>query len=167
MKRLVSLTLAFVFVLAQLSYVGAQGQAVGIISGTATGTNGAALAGVTVQVVNSAGTVVGSAVTTAAGSFSVGGLTAGTFTVNVVAASGAVIGTSTATLTAAAMTATVGVSATAAAAAAAAGAAAAGGAAAAAGGISTAAHVAGVGAAAAGIGAAAVVANRDDASPSR
>ena len=49
----------------------------------------------------------GTTVTTTAGTFSVTGLAAGTFSVNVVSAAGAVLSTSTATLAAGAMTATV------------------------------------------------------------
>src|SRR5437762_10387433 len=90
-----------------LAHVPAFAQAgTGVITGTATGTTGP-LARVTVQVVNGAGQVVGTATTTATGSFSVSGLSAGTYTVNVVGASGAVVSSTTATLAAGAMTATV------------------------------------------------------------
>src|SRR5258705_3400632 len=66
------------------------------------------------------GALAGSGVTTAAGGFSIIGLGAGTFTIQVVAANGAVIGASPAALVEGAMVATITVNATAAAVAAAA-----------------------------------------------
>ena len=164
MKRILGVLVAVTLVVVQLAHAQAQ---VGVIAGTATGPAGP-LAGVTVNIVNAAGQVVGSAVTTATGGFSVGGLAAGTFTVNVVGTTGAVISTTTATLAAGAMTATVTVTATAAALAGA-GVAAGGVAAAGAGtaGLSTAAIVGTVAAVGGGIAAATVIATNDDASPSR
>ena len=171
MKRVVAISLAVVFAVSQLSSSHAQVEAIGIIAGTVSGPSGA-LAGLTVEVVNAGGAVVGSATTAVTGAFSISGLTAGTFTVQVVGMNGAVIGTSSATLAAGAMTATVSVSATAGAvAAAAAGAVAGAGAgtgagalgaaaglgAAGAGGLSTGVVLAGIGAAAAAAGTAAIV----------
>jgi len=124
MRQTFALT-AISALVAQMSPLGAQAVAIGIVSGTVNGTSGA-LAAVTVQALDVSGAIAGSAVTTAAGGFSISGLGAGTFTIQVVAANGAVIGASTATLVEGAMVATITVNATAAAVAAAATAAAAG-----------------------------------------
>ena len=136
----------------------------GVITGTVTG-NAGPLSGVTVQVLNAAGHIVGTAATTATGSFRAVDLAAGTFSVNVVGASGAVLSTATATLAAGAMTAILPLRVSVAALAGAGAAAqipAAG-----AGGLSTTAIVVTVVAVAAGVGAAAYVANRGSSSPSR
>jgi hypothetical protein len=169
MKRVFALALMFALVVGNLSSLSAQAPAIGVISGTVSGPSGP-LAGVTVNVLSSAGNIIGSAVTTTTGSFSVGGMASGTFSVQAIGATGSVLSTSAATLTAASMTATVSMSATAATLAAAATAAVATTTAAVGGaitGISTAAIVAGVGAAAATAGVVAAVATKSDASPSR
>ena len=106
MKRVVVVAMSVAVLFSQAPLEAGQAQAIGLIAGSASGPAGP-LAGVTVNVVNAAGQVVGSAVTSAAGSFSVTGLAAGTFSVNVVSATGAVLSTSTASLAAGAMTATV------------------------------------------------------------
>ena len=119
MRQIFALTAISAVAVAQMSPLGAQAVAIGIVTGTVNGTSGA-LAAVTVQALDVSGAIAGSAVTTAAGGFSITGLGAGTFTIQVVAANGAVIGASTATLVEGAMVATITVNATAAAVAAAA-----------------------------------------------
>ena len=105
MKRFLAVTVvAALLALTPVSPGRAQAQLIGVITGTAAGPAGP-LAGVTVNVMNAAGQIVGTTVTTTAGTFSVSGLAAGTFSVNVVSATGAVLSTSTATLAAGAMTA--------------------------------------------------------------
>jgi hypothetical protein len=119
MRQIFALTAITAVAVAQMSALGAQAVAIGIVTGTVNGTSGT-LAAVTVQALNVSGVLAGSAVTTATGGFSITGLGAGTFTIQVVAANGAVIGASTATLVEGAMVATITVNATAAAVAAAA-----------------------------------------------
>ena len=81
-------------------------QATGVIAGTVSGPNGP-IAGLTVNIVNGAGSVVGTAVTTQTGTYTVGNLAAGTYTIQVVNAAGRVVVTGVGTVTAAALTATV------------------------------------------------------------
>jgi hypothetical protein len=119
MKQMFGLSAVAAIAVVQMSSLGAQAVGVGIVTGTVNGTNGA-LAAVTVQALDATGAIAGSAVTTATGGFSIAGLNAGTFTIQVVAQNGAVIGASTATLAQGAMVATVTLNATAAAVAAAA-----------------------------------------------
>ena len=165
MKRTLALALAVALTLGTTpSFVGAQAQAIGVIAGTASGPSGA-LAGATVQLLNSAGQIVGSVVANAEGFFSFGALQAGQFTVQVLSTSGVVIGTSTATLAAGAMSATVTISATAAAIGGAVGGGILSGAAAG-GGLGTGAVLGGL-AAAAGVAGAVVAVTKKDASPSR
>lgn len=139
------------------------------LSGTASSSAGQTLANVTVQLRDVVtGQLAGTTTSTATGAFSFGGLQAGTYTVEVVGATGQIVGTSAAiSVTAGATVTGVAVSATAAAVAAgaAAGAAVAGGSAAA-GGISTAVIVTTV-AAAAGVAGAVAVATNGNASPSK
>src|SRR5690349_3623998 len=80
MKRVFALALMFTLALGNLSSLSAQVQAIGVISGSISGPTGP-LAGVTVNVLGPAGNIVGTAVTTSAGSFSVGGLAVGSFSV--------------------------------------------------------------------------------------
>jgi len=139
------------------------------LSGTASSSAGQTLANVTVQLRDVVtGQLAGTTTSTATGAFSFGGLQAGTYTVEVVGATGQIVGSSAAiSVTAGATVTGVAVSATAAAVAAgaAAGAAVAGGSAAA-GGISTAVIVTTV-AAAAGVAGAVAVATNGNASPSK
>jgi len=72
----------------------AHGQATGTISGVVSGSAGP-LAGMAMNIVNSSGQVVGTAVTAANGSYSVPNLPPGTYTVQVLTASTKVIGTAT------------------------------------------------------------------------
>jgi hypothetical protein len=162
MTRILAAALALTLALVQQP-IGAQLAGLGTITGTASGALGP-LTGLTVQVLDSAGTVVAKGVTTQTGAFSIGGLNPGTFTVQVLGSNGAVVGASSATLAAGAMTATVTVSAAAGALAAAASAAAA---AAATSGVAPTPVRAAVAAAAASVGTAAVIATNDDASGSR
>ena len=167
-RQTVALTMALALAVAQAPSFG-QVAAIGTITGQLSGPQGA-LVGLTVQALDSAGAVVASTVTVEGGAFTLSGLQAGTFVVQAVGVNGAVIGTSTAALTAASMTATVSISATAGALAAAAtgvaaGAAAGGGAGA--GIISANLVLVTAGAAAAGLSTLAVVATGDDVSGSR
>jgi hypothetical protein len=136
------------------------------LAGTATSSAGRPLANTTVQVRNLAtGQLAGTTTSAANGGFTVAGLEAGNYSIEVVNAAGQIIGTSASVSVAAGATVTgVTVSASAAAIGAAAGAAA--GAGAAGSGISTAVIIVTV-AAAAGVAGAVAVATRGDASPSR
>ena len=136
-------------------------QTSGAIAGTISGPNGP-IAGLTVNVVNVAGSVVGTAVTTRDGTYTVRNLAVGTYTIQIVNAAGSVVATGVGTLTAAALTATVDLTLTASQLSAAA--LAAGGAAT---GLSTTAKVVLATAAVAGTGVLAVVATRSDSSPTR
>jgi len=84
--------------------VGAQTS--GVIAGTISGPNGP-IAGLTVNVVNNAGLVVGTAVTARDGTYMVSSLAVGRYTVQIVNAAGSVLATGVGTVTAAALTATV------------------------------------------------------------
>ena len=112
MKRVLALMVACALMGGQILSTAAQVAEIGVITGTISGPSGP-LVGATVQVLNSAGTVVGTATTAQAGAFSVAGLSAGTFTVQSVAVNGAFLGTTNATLATGSMSAAVTVSATA------------------------------------------------------
>ena len=162
MRRFVASTLASsLFVTAPL--FAAPGAETASLSGTASSSSGVTLANVTVQLRNvQTGELAGSTTSSATGSFSFAGLPAGTYAVEVVSATGQIIGASAAVSVAAGATVVgVAVSATAAAVAGAAA-----GAAASSTGISTAVIIATV-AAGAGIAGAVAVATNGDASPSR
>jgi hypothetical protein len=164
MKRVLVLIIAFTLMVGQFLSMAAQSTGTGVITGTISGPSGP-LVGSSVQVLDGAGVVVGTATTTEAGVFSVNGLNAGTFTVQTVGANGAVLGTSSATLAAGSMSVAVAVSATAgalAATAVAATAAVASGAV-----VSSTTVLVAVGAAAVVAGAAGIVATQQDASGSR
>jgi hypothetical protein len=107
MRKLIAFALVLALGLAAAPInLAARGQNRGQISGTAT-VEGKPLANVTVRLRNvDTNQVVGTLTANAAGSFSFTGLPAGSFVVEAVTASGAVLGTSTATLTAATMTVT-------------------------------------------------------------
>jgi hypothetical protein len=111
MKRVLALMVALALMGGQILST-AQTAGTGVITGTISGPSGP-LVGATVQVLDSTGTVVATATTAQAGTFSVTGLTAGTFTVQTVGVNGAILGTTNATLAAGSMSATVTVSATA------------------------------------------------------
>jgi hypothetical protein len=164
MRRVLVFFLVMALSLSQFASVQAQLASPGVITGVVSGSDGV-LAGVTVQVLDSASSIVGTAVTTEAGTFSIGGLSTGTFTVHAVGSTGAVIGASTATLVEGAMAAAVTVGANAGAVAAAAAAVVT--TTATAGGMSATAVLAAVGAAAAAVGTAAVVSADEPASGSR
>ena len=106
MKRIVALAIAFTFALVHVSSVNAQLQESGVITGTVNGPS-APLGGATVQVIGALGSVAGTGVTTGSGTFSIGQLRPGVYTVQVLGSNGRIIGASSATLTSGAMTATV------------------------------------------------------------
>jgi flagellin len=138
------------------------------LSGTASSSAGQTLGNVTVQLRDVAtGQLAGTTTSSATGAFSFGGLQAGTYAVEVVSATGQIVGTSAAiSVTAGATVTGVAVSATAAAVAGGAAAAGAAAGAAASTGISTAVIITTV-AAAAGVAGAVAVATNGNASPSR
>ena len=103
MKRIVALALAFTFALTHISSVNAQLQESGVITGTVTGPS-APLAGVTVEVIGTLGSVAGTAVTSRAGAFRIGQLGPGVYTVQALGSNGRIIGASSATLTSGRMT---------------------------------------------------------------
>ena len=134
-------------------------QTTGVIAGTISGPNGP-IAGLTVNVINDAGSVVGTAVTKQDGTYTVSNLGVGRYTVQVVNGAGSVLATGMGTVTTAALTATVDLTLTASqlsSAALAAGST----------GMSTSTKVVLATAAIAGGGILAVVATRDDSSPTR
>jgi hypothetical protein len=112
MKRVLALMVALALIGGQILSNAAQAAGTGVITGTIGGPSGP-LVGATVQVLNTAGTVVATATTAQAGAFSVTGLNAGIFTVQTVGFNGAILGTTNATLAAGSMSAAVSVSATA------------------------------------------------------
>jgi hypothetical protein len=81
-------------------------QGAGVITGAVSGSGGP-IAGVTVNVVNDAGTVVGTAVTSSAGAYTIGNLAFGTYTIQVVGTARRVVVTGVGTVSGAASTATV------------------------------------------------------------
>ena len=162
MKRFLALIVAFTLVVGQLLSI-AQTAGTGIITGTVSGPSGP-MVGASVQLLDSAGAVVGTATTTETGAFSVTGLSAGAFAVQTVGINGAILGTTNATLAAGSMSVTVTLSATAGALAASAVAVTAVATSSAA--VSSTTVLAAVGAAAAAAGTAAVVAAKPDASGS-
>ena len=162
MKRVLAVVFAFTLVVGQLLSISAQSAGVGVITGTVSGPSGP-MAGATVQVLDSAGVVVGTATTTETGVFGVTGLSAGTFTVQTVGVNGAILGATNATLAAGSMSVAVTLSATAGALAASAVAVTAAASNAA---VSSTTVLLAVGAAAAAAGTAAVVAAKPDASGS-
>ena len=111
MKRVLALIFAFTLGVGQLLSISAQTTGVGVITGTVSGPSGP-MVGATVQVLDSAGVVVGTATTTETGAFGVTGLSAGTFTVQTVGVNGAILGATNATLAAGSMSVAVTLSAT-------------------------------------------------------
>jgi uncharacterized surface anchored protein len=99
MKRVLALMVALALMGGQILSTAAQVAGTGVITGTVSGPSGP-LVGATVQVLDSAGTVVATATTAQAGAFSVTGLTAGTFTLQTVWINAAIMGTTHATLAA-------------------------------------------------------------------
>ena len=162
MKRVLAVVFAFTLVVGQLLSISAQSAGVGVITGTVSGPSGP-MVGAAVQVLDSAGVVVGTATTTETGVFGVTGLSAGTFTVQTVGVNGAILGATNATLAAGSMSVAVTLSATAGALAASAVAVTAAASNAA---VSSTTVLLAVGAAAAAAGTAAVVAAKPDASGS-
>jgi hypothetical protein len=100
MKRILALTLTAVLVSAQVPALMAQaGQTTGVVSGTASANTGRPLSGLTIQVRNASGSIIGSAVTGSDGKFSIVGLAAGAYTVECLSEKKLVIGTARTTLT--------------------------------------------------------------------
>lgn len=104
-------TLGVTFIAAMIAAV-AYGQVVGSIAGVISGPGGP-LQGLTVNVVNAAGQAVGTATTAADGSYAIGNIPAGTYTVQAVSANGSVLATSMATISAGATAATANITLTA------------------------------------------------------
>jgi hypothetical protein len=159
MKRTLTVAVMLALVMTQISTLSAGAGSVGVIMGTMRGPAGP-MAGVRVNALNTMGSIVGSATTNGVGSYSLEGLSAGTFTVQAVGPTGAVMTTSTATLSGSAMKATANLTASAAAAPAAQSVATTGT------GFNAKSIWWAVGASAAGAGIIAAVAVEDDASPS-
>jgi hypothetical protein len=100
MKRILALTLTAVLASAQAPALLAQAaQSTGVVSGTATSNTGRRISGLTIQVRNATGAIIGSAVTDGEGRFSVTGLAAGAYTVECLSEKKLVIGTTRTTLT--------------------------------------------------------------------
>ena len=104
MKRSVAAAMMLAVALGSIPALSAKTGAPGVITGTMRGPAGPA-AGVTVNVLNARGTIVGRAVTSGSGAYTLDGLSAGTYTVQALGASGTVLSTSVVTLAANAMTA--------------------------------------------------------------
>jgi len=132
------------------------GKITGIVSGP-----GGPVGGLTVNIVNNAGAVVGTAVTAQNGAYTVEKLAVGNYTIQVVSASGSVVGTGMGAVSATSLTTTVNLSLTASQLASMAGAASGGG------GLTTATKVVLATAAAAGTGLLLYTATRSDSSPTR
>src|SRR5688572_14735117 len=100
MKKILALTLTCLVAGAQFTALAAQaGQPTGVVSGTATSNTGRNLSGLTIQVRNAAGAIVGSVVTTNNGAFTFSGLAGGMYTLECLSEKKQVIGTARATLT--------------------------------------------------------------------
>jgi large repetitive protein len=104
MKKILALTLTGVIVSAQFPALAAQApapgaQPTGAVSGGATSNTGRPLPGITIQVRNAAGAIVGSAVTGSGGNYTVAALPAGAYTIECLSEKKQVIGTARATLT--------------------------------------------------------------------
>jgi hypothetical protein len=98
MKKIVALTLSYLLAVTSLSTPAlAQAPQTGALNGKATSNTGRPLPGITVQLRNQTGAVVGSAVTGSDGSFSLAGLNAGAYTLECIAKN-VVIGTAKATV---------------------------------------------------------------------
>jgi len=140
--------------------VGAQSR--GKITGIVSGPSGP-IGGLTVNIVNNAGAVVGTAVTAQNGAYTVENLAVGNYTIQVVSASGSVVSTGVGAVSATSLTTTVNLSLTASQLASVAGAAGGGGVL----GLTTATKVVLATAAAAGTGVLLFAATRSDSSPTR
>ena len=103
MKKILALALIGITVSAQLPALAAQAAAqgtpaTGAISGAARSNTGRALSGITIQVRNAAGAIIGSAVTAGDGTYTVSALAAGMYTLECLSEKKLVIGTARATL---------------------------------------------------------------------
>jgi hypothetical protein len=100
MKRILAFALIGLLAAAHVPTLHAQaGSATGVVSGSATANTRRSLSGLTIQIRNAGGTIVGSAVTDSEGKFSFPGLAAGRYTVECLGEKKQVIGTANATLT--------------------------------------------------------------------
>jgi hypothetical protein len=104
MKKLLALTLTCAFVSAHVPALAAQApaqgaQSTGSITGAALSNTGRRLSGITIQVRNAAGAIVGSAVTGSGGGYTIPALAAGVYTLECLSEKKQVIGTAKATLT--------------------------------------------------------------------
>ena len=99
MKRILALTLTAVLVSAQVPALIAQAGQTGTVSGTASSNTGRKISGLTIQIRNASGSIIGSAVTDGDGKFSIAGLAAGAYTVECLSEKKLVIGTARTTLT--------------------------------------------------------------------
>lgn len=102
MKRTFGAFVMMAVMATQISSLSAGAGSTGIISGTMRGPAGP-VAGVRVNALNNSGAIVGTSVTNGAGTYSLDGLPAGTFMVQAVGPTGAVMTTSSATLSSASM----------------------------------------------------------------
>ena len=102
MKRILAFALIVVLVAAHVPALQAQAGAAttGVVSGSATANTRRSLSGITIQIRNAGGMVVGSAVTDSEGKFSFPGLAYGPYTVECLSEKKQVIGTAKASLTA-------------------------------------------------------------------
>ena len=100
MKKLVAVALTCMMALTQMPLL-AQGGAptTGAVSGTATSNTGRRLSGMTIQIRNAGGMVIGSAVTGTDGSFTIAALNAGAYTVECLSEKKQVLGSAKADLT--------------------------------------------------------------------
>jgi hypothetical protein len=96
MKRTLAVALMLAM-MTQLAPVAAAAGAQGVITGTMRGPSGPT-AGVRVNVLDAKGSIIGSTMTNGAGSYTLSGLPTGTFLVQAVSPSGAVMSTSMATI---------------------------------------------------------------------
>ena len=99
MKKFVAVTLTCIIALAQLPLLAQAGQpTTGAVSGTATSNTGRRLSGMTIQLRNAAGMIIGSTVTGSDGSFTVAALAAGAYTVECLSEKKQVLGSAKADL---------------------------------------------------------------------
>jgi len=100
MKRILAFALMVSLTGAHVPTLQAQaGVATGVVSGSTTANTRRSLSGITMQIRNAGGMVVGSAVTDSGGKFSFPGLSYGAYTVECLSEKKLVIGTAKATLT--------------------------------------------------------------------
>ncbi len=99
MKKLVAVTLTCIIALVQLPLLAQGVPTTGMVEGTVSSNIGRRISGMTIQIRNAAGMVIGSTVTGSNGSFSVPALTAGVYTVECLSEKRQVLGSAKADLT--------------------------------------------------------------------